>query len=52
MVVGSRDLLTPPRQARRLAEGIPDAGLVVVKGAGHMVMLEATELLADVVAAR
>ena len=52
VVVGSRDLLTPPRQARRLAEGIPDAGLVVVKGAGHMVILEATELLADVVAAR
>lgn len=52
VVVGSRDLLTPPRQARRLAAGIRDASMVVVKGAGHMVMLEATELLADVVAAR
>jgi pimeloyl-ACP methyl ester carboxylesterase len=52
VVVGSRDLLTPPRQARRLAAGIPGADLVVIKGAGHMVMLEATEALADVIVAR
>lgn len=51
VVVGSRDLLTPPRQARTLAEGIEGAGLVVVKGAGHMVMLEATDELGALVLA-
>jgi len=40
VVVGSRDLLTPPRHARAIADGIPEAELVVLPGAGHMVMLE------------
>jgi non-heme chloroperoxidase len=40
VVVGSRDLLTPPRHARAIADGIPEAQLVVLPGAGHMVMLE------------
>jgi pimeloyl-ACP methyl ester carboxylesterase len=45
VVVGSRDLLTPPRQARALRDGVTGSGFVVVKGAGHMVMLEATDEL-------
>lgn len=40
VVVGSRDLLTPPRTARALARGIPGAELTVLEGCGHMVMLE------------
>lgn len=40
VVVGSRDLLTPPRMARVLARGIPGAELTVLDGCGHMVMLE------------
>jgi pimeloyl-ACP methyl ester carboxylesterase len=40
VVVGSRDLLTPPRLARVMAVGIPDATLTVYPGCGHMVMLE------------
>ena len=40
VVVGSRDVLTPPRMARATAAAIPGARLVVYQGCGHMVMLE------------
>jgi non-heme chloroperoxidase len=40
VVVGSRDLLTPPRAARTIAQRIPDATLSVLRGCGHLVMLE------------
>jgi pimeloyl-ACP methyl ester carboxylesterase len=40
VVVGTRDLLTPPRAARAIAQRIPDATLTVLRGCGHMVMLE------------
>ena len=40
VVVGSRDVLTPPRMARAMAAAIPGPRLVVLRGCGHMVMLE------------
>lgn len=40
VVVGSRDLLTPPPTARAIARAIPGASLTVLEGCGHMVMLE------------
>jgi non-heme chloroperoxidase len=40
IVAGSRDLLLPLFHARRMADAIPDAGLQVLPGCGHMVMLE------------
>jgi pimeloyl-ACP methyl ester carboxylesterase len=40
VVVGRRDLLTPPRMARALARAIPGAELTEYPGCGHMVMLE------------
>lgn len=43
VVVGSRDLLTPPRMARAMAEHLPDAELVVLPGCGHYPMLERRE---------
>lgn len=43
ILVGSRDLLTPKRHARRLAESMPEAELTIVPGAGHMVTYEAPE---------
>ncbi len=50
VVVGTRDLLTPPFHARRLAQGIPGAELVVLPGCGHMPMLERRAELGDVIA--
>ncbi len=51
VVVGSRDLLTPPPKARQLARLIPGASLTVLPGCGHMVMLERPEALTDLVRA-
>ena len=39
-VCGTADELTPVKYARFLAQHIPDARLLTVEGAGHMVMLE------------
>lgn len=43
VVTGTADLLTTPRDARRLARGLTDARLELVSGAGHMLMLERAE---------
>jgi pimeloyl-ACP methyl ester carboxylesterase len=43
VVVGTADALTPPRDARRIAELIPDARLVEYPGSGHMLMYERTD---------
>lgn len=40
VMVGTRDLATPARHGRALAEAIGGAELVVLDGCGHMVMLE------------
>lgn len=40
VVVGSHDRLTPPGAARRLADAIKGAELLVVREAGHMAMFE------------
>ena len=41
VIVGKEDRVTPPRQARRLSEALPDAELVELRGVGHMAPLEA-----------
>jgi pimeloyl-ACP methyl ester carboxylesterase len=41
VVVGSNDMLTPPRMAREIVRRLPHAELVVLDGIGHMPMLEA-----------
>ena len=40
VLVGSRDILTPVRQARKIANLLPDARLEVVPAAGHQLMQE------------
>jgi len=45
VVVGSADALTPPRDARRIAELMPAARLVEYPGGGHMLMYERTDEL-------
>lgn len=49
VLVGTRDRLTPPRLARQLAAGLPDAELVVLPGAGHMLPLEEPDRIIDAI---
>jgi pimeloyl-ACP methyl ester carboxylesterase len=45
VIVGSADLLTPPRDSRTIADLVPDSEFVEFAGAGHMLMYERTEEL-------
>jgi len=45
VLVGSEDVVTPPDHSRAMAELLPDATLVVVEGAGHVVQLERPDLV-------
>ncbi|HUR50751.1 MAG TPA: alpha/beta hydrolase [Mycobacteriales bacterium] len=40
VLVGGEDVVTPPEHSRTIAAQLPDAQLVVLEGAGHMVQLE------------
>lgn len=42
-LVGEEDTLTPPAEARRIAESVPDGRLAVLPGVGHLANLEAPE---------
>ncbi len=43
VVVGEEDTLTPPASAEIMAQGMPNARLVTIQGAGHLANLEAPE---------
>ncbi|MQS12654.1 alpha/beta hydrolase [Streptomyces kaniharaensis] len=45
VLAGTKDLLTPPVHSEAMAEQLPGAELVLVEGAGHLVMLERPELV-------
>ena len=45
VLVGTEDLLTPPSHSEAIAAELPDADLVLVQDAGHLVMLEQPELV-------
>ncbi len=47
VLVGSRDLLTPPSHARKLSNGIRGARLVVAPDAGHYLPFERRELVTE-----
>ncbi len=46
IIAGEADKLTPPKYAQYLHEQIPNSRLVIVPRAGHMVMLEAPDVVA------
>ena len=45
VISGTADRMTPPKYGRYLAEKIPGARLLLVEGAGHMVVLEEAEIV-------
>ncbi|WP_347813278.1 3-oxoadipate enol-lactonase [Actinomadura sp. KC345] len=52
VIAGARDAPTPPEgHADRLAEGIPDASLTVVGGAGHLANAERPDPVTDAITA-
>ncbi|MDH7485722.1 MAG: alpha/beta hydrolase [Anaerolineae bacterium] len=50
VIGGSEDRLTPPRFSEYLREHIPNAQLLLVEGAGHMVMLERPQAVTEAIA--
>jgi pimeloyl-ACP methyl ester carboxylesterase len=51
VIVGAEDSLTGPEQAKAMAESIPECGLSVLDGAGHVANLEAAAQFNAAVAA-
>lgn len=47
VLVGTRDLLTPPHHGRKLAAAIDGARFITVPGAGHMLPLERDEFVSE-----
>ena len=45
VLAGSKDRMTPVEHSQEMADALPDAQLVVVEGAGHMVLLERPALV-------
>ncbi|MBO9521758.1 MAG: alpha/beta fold hydrolase [Nocardioidaceae bacterium] len=45
VLVGTRDVLTPPEHARRIADAVEGAVLTVIPEAGHMLPLERDEIV-------
>jgi pimeloyl-ACP methyl ester carboxylesterase len=51
VLTGALDAWSPPAQHAEIAAAIPDADLVIVPGAGHMIQREAPDALNDAIAA-
>ncbi len=47
VLCGEEDKMTPARRVQQLADAIPQAHLEIIQGAGHMVMLEKPQVVAD-----
>jgi pimeloyl-ACP methyl ester carboxylesterase len=45
VLAGDKDLLTPSAHSTEIAEKLPDAELVIVEGAGHLVIMERPDLV-------
>ncbi|MGI8700258.1 MAG: alpha/beta fold hydrolase [Nocardioidaceae bacterium] len=51
IICGSRDLFTPVRLSRRMAEAVPSSRLVEIADAGHLLMLERSEQVNEEISA-
>jgi pimeloyl-ACP methyl ester carboxylesterase len=40
LILGERDMMTPLKAGKALAAAVPNASTVVLRGAGHMMMIE------------
>ncbi len=49
IVIGSADRLVPPHSARRLAEQIPDAELIEIERANHLLLHQHSRQIAEIV---
>jgi pimeloyl-ACP methyl ester carboxylesterase len=49
LVLGERDMMTPAKAGRHLAEALPNAHVVALKGAGHMLISERPDEVLDAV---
>ncbi|MFC4004833.1 alpha/beta fold hydrolase [Prauserella oleivorans] len=49
VIVGEQDTVTPPDEARAMADALPDARLEVLPGAGHLTPLEAPDAVAKAI---
>ena len=47
VLVGDKDVLTPPEHSEAIAAALPDAEHVVVPDSGHMVILERPDVVND-----
>jgi len=47
LILGERDMLTPPRTAAHLARILPDAETVILEGSGHALLAERPEPVLD-----
>jgi pimeloyl-ACP methyl ester carboxylesterase len=47
LILGERDMLTPPRTAKRLSETLPKAESVILPGCGHAMLAEQPDLVLD-----
>jgi pimeloyl-ACP methyl ester carboxylesterase len=50
IVVGNADLLADVRHANRMAKGLPNSILLVVRGAGHMTLFEKPDIVNEAMA--
>jgi pimeloyl-ACP methyl ester carboxylesterase len=49
VVTGDRDRVVPLKQSETLAAALPDAELLKVPGAGHLIILERPDLINEVI---
>lgn len=47
LILGSHDIMTPPRRGDEVAQAIPDSRTVILKGSGHTMMSEQPDAVLD-----